>query len=95
MADLKWDTPEEGGSIMIAQMGLIRELAVELNRLGKLDDSLLSRVEARSTQKVKGTVFSSNVPSDTEQLRLMDLSIEAIKGAVAYLKANRNNGNLV
>jgi hypothetical protein len=69
---LEWDTPEDGNSIMGGILGLVRELAVELNQLGKLDDGLLTRVEDRSTRNVKGTDFTSNAPLDTEQLRLMD-----------------------
>jgi hypothetical protein len=94
MANLVWNTPLQGHSIMAAHLGLMRELAVELNRLGKLDDSLLSRVEEQSIKKIKGSQFSSIALPDVEQLRLMDLAIEAIRVTVTYLRANRDKGNL-
>jgi len=80
-------------SIMAGQLQLIRTLAVELHKLGKLDDELLQRVEAVSIKKAKGTTFGGN-PSDELQIRLMDFSIDAIRSAISYLKANRDNGNL-
>jgi hypothetical protein len=94
MADLAWDTPKEGGQIMMGQLSVIREMAVELKRLDKLDDRTLENIEQRAIRKAKGALFDGDVPPDEEQVRLIDISLNAIRLALAYIKSNRDNGNL-
>jgi hypothetical protein len=93
MSEMVWDTPEEGMSIMTGQLQIIRALAVELHKLGKLDDALLQRVESISIKKAKGTTFDESAQDDL-QIRLMDFSIDAIRTAVQFLRATRDNGEL-
>jgi hypothetical protein len=93
MIEKAWDTSLEGMSIMAGQLQVIRSLAVELHKLGKLDNELLERVEAASIKKAKGTSFGDDAPAEL-QIRLMDFSIDAIQTAINYLRANRDKGNL-
>jgi hypothetical protein len=93
MAQMIWETPEEGISIIAGQLQLIRALAIELHKLGRLDDGLLQRVQAASIKKTKGTIFSDDA-QPAYQIRLMNFSIGAIQAVIDYLKANRDGGQL-
>jgi hypothetical protein len=93
MTQMIWETPEEGISIIAGQLHLIRALAIELHKLGRLDDELLQRVQAASIKETKGTIFSDDAQA-AHQIRLMDFSIGAIQAAIGYLKANRDGGKL-
>jgi hypothetical protein len=95
MADLKWETWNEGAAIMMGQFALIREMAVELRQLDKLDDQTLERIEQCAIRKMKGRLFNGdNIPPDQDQVRLIDFSLNAIYAGLAHIKTNRDNGNL-
>ena len=79
---------------MMGQFVLIREMAVELKQLDKLDDQTLEHIEQRAIRKMKGALFDGDLPPDGEQVRLIAFSLNAICLALAYIKANRDNGNL-
>jgi hypothetical protein len=75
-------------------MDLIRSLAVELNALNGLDDQALERIERRAIQKIKGTEFYGTIPQEDEQIRLLDISIGAVRTGIKYIKDSRDNGDL-
>jgi hypothetical protein len=93
MSNTFWSTPNEGMAIMAGQMLLVRALAAELDRLGKLNDALLRRVEVEATTNAKNSDFVSETDG-TMQIHLMDYSIGAIRDGIKFLRATRNSGTL-
>ena len=93
MSNTFWSTPNEGMAIMAGQMLLVRALAAELNRLGKLNDALLRTVEVEATTNAKNSDFVSE-PDGTMQIHLMDYSIGAIRDGIKFLRVNRDSGTL-
>jgi hypothetical protein len=93
MTKTVWNTPDEANAVMGGQMQVIRALAVELQRLGKLDDDLLTKIQNESVKKTKGTAFNPEA-DDALQIRLMDLSIKIIDDMLRYIRVNRDKGNL-
>jgi hypothetical protein len=75
-------------------MDLIRSLAVELNALNGLDDQALERIERSAIQKIKGTEFEGTIPQEDEQIRRLDISIDAVRAAIEYIKDSRDKGDL-
>jgi hypothetical protein len=74
---------------MMGQFALIREMEVELKQLNKLDDQTLEHIEQRAVRKMKGSLFDGDIPPDKEQLRLVDLSLNAIRLALVCIKTKR------
>jgi hypothetical protein len=79
--------------ITMGQQTLIRSLAIELNANNGLDDQALERIERRAIQKIKGAVFDGELPQEDEQIRLLNISIDAVRSSIAYIKENRDEGN--
>jgi hypothetical protein len=93
MGNTVWNTPDEGTAIIAGQIQLIRALAAELHRLGKLDDDLLARIEKEATTKTKNTIFNPEA-NGALQIHLMDFSIGAIREGLKFLRAGRDSGGL-
>ena len=47
----------------------------------------------RAIRKIKGAVFEG-IPED-EQIRLLDISLGALRTLMAHIKENRDKGNLI
>jgi hypothetical protein len=93
MGQTAWRTPDEGTAIIAGQMLLVRVLAVELHRLGRLDDDLLTKLERETTKQVKNSIFNPEADG-AMQIHLMDYSIGAIREGLRYIRECRDKGLL-
>ena len=93
MGKTAWSTPDEGTAIIAGQILLVRALAAELHRLGRLDDDLLNKLERETITRAKNSIFDPDADGAL-QIHLMDYSIGAIREGVRYLRASRDKGFL-
>lgn len=71
-------------------LDLICAMALELKRADRLDDQTLARMEQRAFRKLKAQAFDDNA----EQLRLVNISRDAVRFALALVKTDRDNDTL-
>ena len=86
---------DNGMMISVGQQALIHSLATELHAVNGLDDQVLERIERRAIQQIKGAIFEGAPPPEDEQIRLLDISLDALRSLMAYIKENRDRGNLI
>ena len=89
MGKTVWSTPGKGTAIIAGQMQLVRALAVELHRIGMLNDELLTKLERETTTPAKSTIFNPEADG-AMQIHLMDYSIGAIREGLRFLRASRD-----
>jgi hypothetical protein len=77
-------------------LAVITEMAVELKQANKLDDQMLDHIEQRAIQRLKGQGFDSEAPvEESEQVRLVNISLDGMRFALVLAKAIRDNGTPV
>jgi hypothetical protein len=80
--------------LLAAFHSLIHSLAVELNADNRLYDQALGRIEQRVLQKIKNADFKDPAWPLAEQVRLMDIAVEAVQTEMKYIRKARDDGNL-
>ena len=93
---LKIENALEGLQFVKGLLGVIREMAVELKRIDRLDNQTLDDIENRAIQKLKTRTLDDDARAEEpEQVRLANISLDGIRFALVLVKANRDNDTLI